>query len=361
MRHAHGRIQGGDFLPGLVAARAIDPYVSSMADAQPQRWTEAMLVALEPHEHDFQEFKGTGWIVNEDGTLADHFLITLSKQVSAFANGAGGRIFLGIDDHGQIDGGVPIDIKGGGTRAWLEDVVPQVVDPPLQQCNVFEVGPEGPDSQVLPQRAVYVVDIPPSDRAPHQSKDHRYYLRIAGKSRPMGHVHIQDVLRRTRHPQIAVSRLGPYGQPQLDVSDPRGPQAFVQFRAFLINRSRRLATHVGIELLLPRPFAGTEVRRRMRAAMESHQSQTPGLVTFFRYHPMPIFPSQEIYAVSVWTCVHSRNLSLLRSGASLGWVVYADDASPVRGQRELRSFQVVQQAIEWIESQPTTGRDAENP
>ncbi len=332
-----------------------------MADASPERWTAAMLRGLEPHEHDFQEFKGSAWMVGDDGDIQDHFLIALSKQVSAFANGAGGRLFIGLDDHGVIDTGVPVDLRGG-TRAWLEDVAPAVVDPPLQQCNVFEVGADDVPCRLREGRAVYVIDIPASPQAPHQSKDHRYYLRIAGKSRPMGHVHVQDVLRRSQHPVLELSRLGPYGEPEIDVSDPRGPQAFVQLRAFLANRSRRLANHVGIELILPRPFAGSEVRRRMRVNDECHYSQTPGDVTFFRFHGMPIFPSQEIYAVSIWTCIHTRNLALLRAGVTLRWRIYADDASPVLGERALASFQVVQSAMYWVEHQVAIGsRDRSAP
>ncbi|MEZ4238693.1 MAG: putative DNA binding domain-containing protein [Myxococcota bacterium] len=102
-----------------------------------ERWTEAMLAALEPHEHDFQEFKGRGWLLADDGQIQPHFLVALSKQVSAFANGGGGRVFLGLDDAGKVDGGVPVHLKGG-TRAWLEDLVTHAVDPPLKRCNVFE-------------------------------------------------------------------------------------------------------------------------------------------------------------------------------------------------------------------------------
>jgi hypothetical protein len=306
-----------------------------------------MLAGLEPHEHDFQEFKGTPWLLGDDGDVQPHFLIALSKQVSAFANGGGGRVYLGIDDHGQIDGGIPVGLKGG-TRAWLEDLVPASVDPPLRRCNVFEVGPEGPESRIARGRGVYILDIPSSDDAPHQSKDNRYYLRIAGKSRPMGHVHVQDVLRRTRHPRVGLSRLGPYGEAELVTTDPRGPVAMVQLRAFLSNTGPNLAHHVGLELVVPRPFAGAEVRRRMRETAEGTYAQAPGQITFFRYHPVPIFPSQEVYAMSVWVVFHRNNLALARAGASLGWVIYADDAAPVRGARELRSFQVVQKALNWV-------------
>jgi schlafen family protein len=306
-----------------------------------------MVLGLEPHEHDFQEFKGASWLLADDGQVQPHFVIALSKQVSAFANGGGGRVFLGVDDRGLIDGGVPTGLKGG-TRAWLEDLVPHCVDPALRQCNVFEVPPIDAQSRIRPGHAVYVLDIPSSDDAPHQSKDNRYYLRIAGKSRPMGNVHVHDVLRRTRHPQIALSRLGPFGDADLSNADPRGPVAFVQLRAFLANTGRSLAHHVGIELVVPRPFAGSEVRRRMREADEGTYSQTPGEVTFFRYHPTPIFPTQEVYVLSTWVAFHRNNLALVRAGAALGWVIYADDAEPVRGARELRSFQVVQKGCAWV-------------
>ena len=308
-----------------------------------------MLRALSPQEHDYVEFKGSAWLVSDDGLVNSEFAHNLSKQVGAFANGAGGRILVGLDDHGRIDGGVPRGLRSG-CRAWLEDLVPNAVEPPLRSCNVFEVVSEGPESSIRPGCAVYVLDIAASEQAPHQSKDNRYYLRIAGKSRPMGNVHVHDVLRRTRHPQITLSRLGPYGPADLVTDDPRGPVAFVQLRAILVNSGRNLAHHVGIELVVPRPFAGSEVRRRMREAGEGTYSQTPGEVTFFRYHPTPIFPTQEVYALSTWVAIHRNNLALARAGAAVGWVVYADDAAPVRGARELRSFQVVQKAVAWLEN-----------
>jgi hypothetical protein len=308
-------------------------------------WTEARLRGLDTHEHDFQEFKGSAWMFSH-GEPASTFVYALSKQVSAFVNGAGGRLFLGLDDDGCVDGGVPKDLKGGGTRAWLEDIVPGCVDPPLRRCNVFEIGHGTvPDSNIEPGRAVYVIDLPGSEDAPHQAKDHRYYLRIAGKSRPMGHVHIQDVLRRTRHPEVTLSRLGPYGHPELSHADPRGPMVLVQFRAFLVNTGRTLARHVGLELRVPRPFVGREVRARTRRDGEVAYTQTPSTITYFRYHPTPMFPSQEVYAASVWISLHHTNVSLLQGGATLAWRVFADDAQPQVGHIELRSFAVVQAGL----------------
>ncbi|MEE2786224.1 MAG: ATP-binding protein [Myxococcota bacterium] len=319
---------------------------------RPTRWTEQMLEALEPHEHDFQEFKSSGWILRSPRELQPDFMYYLSKQVSAFVNGSGGLLFIGLNDDGRVDGGVPTDLKGGGTRAWLEDLVSACVDPPIPRCNIFEVGPATQEnSKIKEGHAVFVVELPASQEAPHQAKDHRYYLRIAGKSRPMGHLHIQDVLRRTFHPNVGLSRFGPYGDAEFDVDDPRGPRAFIQFRGFVTNRGRTLARHVGLEFDIPRPFAGREVRRRMMEKGEAHYTQSPGRLTYFHYHPSPLFPSQEIYGMSVWVCIHGRNLVHVDANAGVNWTIYADDANPMHGSSRLGQFQVIQRAAAWVRRQ----------
>ena len=309
-------------------------------------WNEERLRALDPDEHDFQEFKSSAWVSNERGELQSDFLNLLSKQVSAFSNGAGGHLFIGLTDEGELDEGVPTQLKKGGTRAWLEDVITTLVTPQLARFNVFEVlrGEH-------PQRAVYVIELPSSSEAPHQARDHRYYLRIAGKSRPMSHLHIEDVLRRTMTPHVTLSKLGPYGELEPDLSDPRGPCAFVLLRAFLANTGRTMARHVGVELSLPRPFVGKTVRARMSEREETQYTQRPGDVSFFRYHPTPLFPSQEVYGVCVWVAVHANNLAQLRAGATLTWRVYADDARPEQGALELNSYALIRQAAEWVERQ----------
>lgn len=326
-----------------------------MADAPPDaphtpRWTEAALQSIDPNEYDYQEFKGRLWL-SKDREVVGGFLHMLSKQVSAFSNGAGGRLFIGIDDSGEIDGGVPVDLKGGGTRSWLEDVVPGAVDPKLKKFNVYEVRGEGTDSAILPGHAVYIIEIDASEDAPHQAYDHRYYLRIAGKSRPMGHIHIEDVLRRTRHPRVRLSRLGPYGEAEYIDTDPRGPKAQLCFRAFLINEGRNLAHHVGAEIVLPRPLVNSDVRDRILAQDGVVLTQDPGQLTFFRYHPTPLFPTQTVYLLQFWVAIHGNNYAQVQDGASIHWTVYADDAPPHQGELPLARFKVVRRALGWLHRQ----------
>ena len=69
---------------------------------------------------------------------------------------------------------------------------------------------------------------------------------------PMGHVHVQDVLRRP-HPQVDISRFGlPDGLKRMKRTH-EGEERLLDFGRFT-TRGRTLARHVGIELVVPRPF-----------------------------------------------------------------------------------------------------------
>lgn len=319
-----------------------------MADT-PETWSEQMLSELSPGEYDFQEFKGTAWLC-EQGKVASHFQAALSKQISAFANATGGRLFIGLDDDGRIDGGVPVDLKRGGVRAWLEDVIPASVEPTLRGFNVYEVPPSGPGSAIHPGHAVFVVDIPASRDAPHMSQDRRYYLRIAGKSRPMSNVHVQDIVRRTNTPDVRLARFAPFGHAEFDEGDPRGPRAFVCFQLFVKNQGRRLAKHVGVELKIPRALVSSVVRERITSHAQVQINQTPGQVLVFRYHQAPVFPEQEICVIRIWVGVHANNLAALQSGKAVSWAIYADDALPVTGSRALNTFRLVSKTIKGVQA-----------
>ena len=306
-----------------------------------------MLAELSPGEYDFQEFKGTAWLF-EQGKIASHFLTSLSKQLSAFANASGGRLFIGLDDTGVVDGGVPIELKKGGIRAWLEDVIPGAVEPALRRFNVFEVTRDGAGSRIDAGHAVYVIEIPTSRDAPHMSSDRRYYLRIAGKSRPMSNVHVQDIVRRTNTPDVRLARFAPFGPTEYDDADPRGPRAFVCFQLFVRNEGRRLAKHVGVELRIPRALISSAVRDRIVRHADVQISQTPGQILIFRYHPAPVFPEQELCVIRIWVGVHAGNLDAIRSGKAVSWVIYADDALPEVGERPLNTFRVMKKTVKGV-------------
>lgn len=172
-------------------------------------WNEDDVLALPAGENDSFERKGSRML---DLTLPQvnegHVLDELAKQLSAFANTGGGQIIYGITNAGTIDnGGIAPDIKGS-TKEWLEDVIPILTEFEILGFNVYEIQPKASGSSLAVGRSLFVIDVPDSDRAPHQSKrDLKYFVRLGGKSRPASHRLIEDIRNRARHAKLEVHSL----------------------------------------------------------------------------------------------------------------------------------------------------------
>lgn len=175
-------------------------------------WDEAYIMNLPPGEHDWVEFKNSelldttmSWVKQED------VLNELAKQVSAFANSGGGTIVYGIEDKSRkvSHGGIPLKMKGKSTtKEWLEDVIPNLVEFPLQKFNVYEVHNSSSGGDIASGKCLILVDIVDSDTAPHQSaRDKRYYARVGGKSLPISHRHVVDIMGRAKHPKLALTSV----------------------------------------------------------------------------------------------------------------------------------------------------------
>lgn len=119
------------------------------------------------------------------------------------ANSGGGQIVFGLNDAGQVDmGGVSRTIKRG-TKAWLEDIIPKLVEFTLQGFSIFEVtDPPTATPQLGEGRAIYAVDVPDSEGSPHQATDQKYYGRIGGKSRSLSHWFVLDIMNRRKYPLV---------------------------------------------------------------------------------------------------------------------------------------------------------------
>lgn len=137
----------------------------------------------------------------------DDVLDTLAKQLSAFANSGGGKLLYGLTNAGLVDrGGVSRIIKGRqSTKEWIEDVIPNLTELEVLGANVYEILPKGSGSVLAQGKALYVIDIPDSERAPHQStRDWLYYVRIGSKSRPAPHRIIEDIRTRAKFPNVTL-------------------------------------------------------------------------------------------------------------------------------------------------------------
>lgn len=199
-------------------------------------WDEAYILSL-PKEDDELERKGSLKLDLTAGADENDVLAELAKQLSAFANMGGGKIIYGLKDSGAVDaGGVSTQVKNG-TKEWLERQIPILTEFEILGFKVFEFGPSANGSQIGAGKALYVVEVPDSDRAPHQSrKDFRYYVRLGSQSLPAPHKMIEDIRNRQTHPRVSISEITVELQQDPSYSGPPGLwQITTVLNLYLIN------------------------------------------------------------------------------------------------------------------------------
>ena len=120
----------------------------------------------------------------------------ICKDVSAFANSAGGQIIYGIEEKDHKP--VMIDQGSDVTREWIEQVIDSNVQPRIDGLVITPIG-------LALGRHAYVITISQATgRAPHQAPDHKYYKRQNFQSVPMEDYEVKDVMHRTSTPVLDV-------------------------------------------------------------------------------------------------------------------------------------------------------------
>jgi hypothetical protein len=125
----------------------------------------------------------------------------IAKDVSAFANSAGGVIIYGIKEFDEVDKKhlpekiTPIDRKSF-SKEWLEQVINSNISPKIEGLKIVSISLSDNND------VAYVVEIPQGSTAHQNTKDHRYYKRYNFKSEPMLDYEIRDILNRMKHPVI---------------------------------------------------------------------------------------------------------------------------------------------------------------
>jgi hypothetical protein len=213
-------------------------------------WEEEDVLALPPGENDGFERKGAQLLDLTIPNVKDNAVLNeLAKQLSAFANMGGGQIIYGVTNAGTIsNGGIARVIRGNQpTKEWLEDVIPTLTDYEITGFNVYEIQPKPSGSALAPDKSLYVIDVPDSDRAPHQSKrDNLYYVRLASRSQPAPHRLIEDIRNRARHPKIEIYEPHILGATYLPQPNANIDVLQMTLRLGVRNSGRILARHVAL-------------------------------------------------------------------------------------------------------------------
>jgi hypothetical protein len=121
--------------------------------------------------------------------------LEISKDISAFANSAGGEIIYGIKEKKHI----PIEVDGTHDLLekanWLNRVINGNIIPPIEGIDIYPVEITSRDSFVL------VVRVPMSHTA-HQAKNKIYYHRYDEENLAMDDYQIRQTMNRGIEPQL---------------------------------------------------------------------------------------------------------------------------------------------------------------
>ena len=147
------------------------------------------------------EFKAGPALSSAGGARAE-----MVKDVTAMANGAGGRIVYGIGERKGDDGRTVADsiqpvVDSKINADWVTQVVATNTGPPLSTFKVAELAVPGSKAG----ERVFVVDVQASTTAHQSGFDHRYYQRIGPIALPMEDFQIRDVMGRRTAPRIRIA------------------------------------------------------------------------------------------------------------------------------------------------------------
>lgn len=140
------------------------------------------------------EFKSSEALAN-----TAHNKKEISKDISSFANSAGGMLIYGIreenyaaDSISYIDGNIV-------TKEWIEHVINSNIYRKIEGILII---PIRFDSDI--GKTVYIVKIPESNQAPHMASDNKYYRRYNFESVPMDEYEVRDKYYRLGKTELSI-------------------------------------------------------------------------------------------------------------------------------------------------------------
>lgn len=125
----------------------------------------------------------------------------LSKDIAAFANSDGGIIIYGINEENHVAKSLSYIDGNEFPKEWLEQVINTTINRRINNILIYPIRENGKIN-----RTMYVVKIPKSIDAPHQSKDKRFYKRFNFESVMMEEYEIRQLYGRKIKSELLINQ-----------------------------------------------------------------------------------------------------------------------------------------------------------
>ncbi len=327
----------------------------------PIEWTEddiLQLISLKTNKSSDLEYKQCG-ALRTVGNVFDrkteryklrpkpqkrgHIITEISKDVSSFANAAGGTIIYGVIDDNHIPREIdkyPFD-PNELSKEWLENVIDSNIRRKIDGVNINQIEL----TTLNPGKVIYAVHVPQSLQGAHQAIDYCYYQRRNFKVEPMEDYQVRDVMNRFNFPVL---------QAQTDFvklkKDSDEHQHQYAFGLSLINIGNVTAVNFGVDILFPEVFSPVVTARSF---LSENEEFSEGRLADREYNfkkacyrnfgsNYVLFPSEEfpVFVSSrtnrITYSINSKNLKYCHSEKlSIRWTLFADNMPPKTGETDV--------------------------
>ncbi|MBL8878431.1 MAG: ATP-binding protein [Phycisphaerales bacterium] len=190
---------------------------------------------------------------------------SLSKDVSAFANSAGGTLVYGIRESKDSELGAPVpeSLDNGlhpdeCNAEWIEQVINSTIQRRITGVRINPI-------KLTNTRLAYVVYVPQSTIAPHQACDKKFYKRFNFESVAMEEYEIRDVTNRPLGP-ILRARWYFHGYKKTDRCsiETANNRKLLSLQLSLTNSSAVPATHIIAKLFIDHHLEPFDVPPELR-------------------------------------------------------------------------------------------------
>lgn len=209
----------------------------------PTEWNEDDLLQVidsKVEENLLLEFKRADALQPEEACKRE-----VSKDVSAFANSAGGTIVYGMEESPKAPHIAtalsPVD-PAAISKEWLEQVIHSRIQPRVHGLTIRPIRLE----KTHAGKFVYIVVVPESATA-HQASDKKYYKRYNFQSVPMEDYEVRQTMNRASRPAYEMSLRAS----KISVA---GNSKQFEFTGTLENKNDIVGHEVSAVLFLPKSY-----------------------------------------------------------------------------------------------------------
>jgi hypothetical protein len=259
----------------------------------------------------------------------------ITKDVSAFANSAGGTIIYGIKELAKPNNHLPEKLdpidRTQFSKEWLETII-NTIRPRITNVIVTPVSLASGSNDVC-----YVVEVPQGATA-HQARDLRYYRRYNFESVPMEDYEIRDIMNRATVADASIE----FGS-RLNMS--MGTEKHYLFLPRISNSGNQIINNFKLSIVFPRKAANQPNLYGNTPNLIIRNTQTHYHIDY--YSTLVLFPQDEIPIGEILQWVFSVNdanrLEFMRAdekGETLtfSWTLFADNMPPKHGTYPIKKL-----------------------